>query len=127
MEKELSFDAMLEQIAALGEEEKESVELAKDISAFIETLVEARISMGLTQRQLAEKCGIKQSAIARIERIQVIPRLDTLLKIAKCLGCTISIDNVITESSIDVAEITYLQDYRDSKGDYHWKQNYCIK
>ena len=83
--------------------------------------------MGLTQRQLAEKCGIKQSAIARIERIQVIPRLDTLLKIAKCLECTISIDNVITESRTDVAEITYLQEYRESKEDYHWKQNYCIK
>ncbi|MDO4852745.1 MAG: helix-turn-helix transcriptional regulator [Clostridia bacterium] len=127
MEKELSFDAMLEQLAALGEEEKESIELAKDVSTFIETLVEARISMGLTQRQLAEKCGIKQSAIARIERIQVIPRLDTLLKIAKCLECTISIDNVITESRTDVAEITYLQEYRESKEDYHWKQNYCIK
>ena len=127
MEKEPSFDAMLEQLAALGEEEKESIELAKDVSTFIETLVEARISMGLTQRQLAEKCGIKQSAIARIERIQVIPRLDTLLKIAKCLECTISIDNVITESRTDVAEITYLQEYRESKEDYHWKQNYCIK
>lgn len=127
MEKELSFDAMLEQLAALGEEEKESIELAKDVSTFIETLVEARISMGLTQRQLAEKCGIKQSAIARIERIQVIPRLDTLLKIAKCLECTISIDDVITESRTDVAEITYLQEYRESKEDYHWKQNYCIK
>ena len=127
MEKELSFDAMLEQLAALGEEEKESIELAKDVSTFIETLVEARISMGLTQRQLAEKCGIKQSAIARIERIQVIPRLDILLKIAKCLECTISIDNVITESRTDVAEITYLQEYRESKEDYHWKQNYCIK
>lgn len=127
MEKELSFDAMLEQLAALGEEEKESIELAKGVSTFIETLVEARISMGLTQRQLAEKCGIKQSAIARIERIQVIPRLDTLLKIAKCLECTISIDNVITESRTDVAEITYLQEYRESKEDYHWKQNYCIK
>ena len=127
MEKELSFDAMLEQLAALGEEEKESIELAKDVSTFIETLVEARISMGLTQRQLAEKCGLKQSAIARIERIQVIPRLDTLLKIAKCLECTISIDNVITESRTDVAEITYLQEYRESKEDYHWKQNYCIK
>lgn len=126
MEKELSFDAMLDQVITLGEDERETLELAKEISAFIEVLVKTRIAKGLTQRQLAEKCGIKQSAIARIERIQVIPRLDTILKIAKCLEATVSVDSYMTETTIDDAKITVLQDYKQSRENYYWNQQYYI-
>lgn len=35
--------------------------------ALISKLIEARIKKGLTQKQLAQKLGTKQSAIARIE------------------------------------------------------------
>ena len=126
MEKELSFDAMLDQVATQGEDERQTIELAKEISAFIEVLVKTRISRGLTQRQLAEKCGIKQSAIARIERIQVIPRLDTILKIAKCLETTVTVDSFVKETTIDDSKITVLQDYKQSKENYCWNQQYCI-
>ena len=50
-----------------------------------------RVKSGLTQRQLAEKCEIKQSAIARMESLQAIPRLDTMIKIARSLNVKIAV------------------------------------
>ena len=124
MEKELSFEAMLDQVVTLGEEERETIELARKISAIIEVLVNARITMGLTQRQLAEKSGIKQSAIARIERVQVIPRLDTIIKIAQCLGCMVSIENSVPETKTVDTGIVYLGEYRIKKENL-WNQQQC--
>ena len=44
-------------------------------------LEEARLKMGLTQEQLAEKCGTNKSYISRIENSNSDIRLSTLLKI----------------------------------------------
>jgi transcriptional regulator with XRE-family HTH domain len=41
-------------------------------------LTEARKRAGLSQRGLAGRVGVPQSAIARIERGTVVPRVDTL-------------------------------------------------
>lgn len=70
-------------------EEKDIIEVSQEVSAIIENIVEARMKSGLTQRDLAKLCGVKQSAIARMERIQAIPRLDTLVKIARKVGIKI--------------------------------------
>src|SRR5919206_131976 len=45
-------------------------------------VAERRTAMGLSQRDLAERCGTTQSAIARLERGGRPPRIDTLLRIA---------------------------------------------
>lgn len=44
-------------------------------------LEEARIKMGMTQEQLAEKCGTNKSYISRIENNETDIRLSTLMKI----------------------------------------------
>lgn len=49
-------------------------------------LREARRRAGLTQQQLAEKAGIPQSSVARIERGTVVPRVDTLEKLLNECG-----------------------------------------
>lgn len=49
-------------------------------------LREARRRAGLTQRQLAAKTGVKQSAIARIESGRVVPRIDTLDRLLEACG-----------------------------------------
>lgn len=46
---------------------------------------EARRRAGLTQRQLAERAGTSQAAIARIERGRQVPSLETLDRILR--GC----------------------------------------
>jgi transcriptional regulator with XRE-family HTH domain len=49
-------------------------------------LRQARRRAGLTQRQLAEKAGVPQSVIARIESRAVIPRVDTLDRLLEACG-----------------------------------------
>lgn len=56
----------------------------------ITDLIRARGEQSLTQKDLAEKCGLKQSAIARIEGMEINPRLDTIIKIAFALGFQLS-------------------------------------
>ena len=67
---------------ARGRDISEVEEQAKIISA----VVERRNALGLSQRDLAEQCGIPQSSIGRIESFQTTPNLATLLKICRVLG-----------------------------------------
>jgi ribosome-binding protein aMBF1 (putative translation factor) len=54
-------------------------------------LTAAREAVHMTQRQLAEACGVHQSEISRIERGQISPTLDTLTKLAAPLGVRLTI------------------------------------
>ena len=54
-------------------------------------MIEAREEKGISQRELALLSGVKQPAIARMETMKSIPRIDTLLKILTPLGYTLSI------------------------------------
>lgn len=57
----------------------------------ISQLISARLKRGLTQRDVAEKLGTKQSAIARLEGGSVNPSLEFLQKIAQVMGYKINI------------------------------------
>jgi transcriptional regulator with XRE-family HTH domain len=53
---------------------------------------EARSRAGLTQRELAERAGTSQAAIARIERGRQTPSLETLQKILRAAGLELRVD-----------------------------------
>lgn len=55
------------------------------------SLIAARIAAGMTQKDLAEKSGIRQSNISRIENGNCVPTLSTLMALAKALGKKLSI------------------------------------
>lgn len=59
--------------------------------ALITALVKARQEQGISQRQLEQLSGIKQPQIARMERGDANPQLDTLLKVLAPLGKTLQI------------------------------------
>lgn len=52
-------------------------------------LVDMRERHGLTQAQLAERCGVNQADISRIERGSTSPTTRTLQKIADALGADV--------------------------------------
>jgi DNA-binding XRE family transcriptional regulator len=54
-------------------------------------LIEAREKRGLTQKALADLCGVKQPFIARMEKGDTDPQVTTLLKILQPLGYTLAI------------------------------------
>lgn len=49
-------------------------------------IAEARSEQGLTQEELAERCGMKQTNLSRIERGKTSPTIDTLQRLANGLG-----------------------------------------
>lgn len=60
-------------------------------AAIIAELVKARREQGISQRQLEEMSGVKQPQIARMERGDANPQLDTILKVLAPLGKTLAV------------------------------------
>ena len=51
-------------------------------------LRELRLARGLTQAQVAERCGTMVPVISNLERGRTVPTLSTLLHLAVALGCS---------------------------------------
>lgn len=52
----------------------------------LRAIIDARLETGLTQKELAERSGLKQSNISRIETGQSVPNVRTLSQLAKGFG-----------------------------------------
>jgi transcriptional regulator with XRE-family HTH domain len=111
-----SVQDIFERLENMGPKEKETLEISKVLSDVIGMLLDARISKEMTQRDLAKISGIKQSAIARMERMKVIPRLDTVIKVAYHLGVKIKFEGkknevqycaIITDPTIKLESTPY--------------------
>lgn len=57
----------------------------------IKTLIDARQEKGMTQKKLEELSGVSQPVIARFESGKTNPQLNTILKLLKAMGKTLSI------------------------------------
>jgi transcriptional regulator with XRE-family HTH domain len=65
--------------------------------ALIGELIEAREKRGLSQKKLEEISGVKQPVIARIEKGNVSPQVETLIKLLVPLGKTLYIGELNRE------------------------------
>ncbi len=63
-----------------------------DITLARGKLARARAAAGLSQAEVADRCGTTQSAIARLERGETNPTIATLARVAAAVGCAISIE-----------------------------------
>jgi len=82
------FDDWYNEKDILTDLEKEEIEFEV---ALIGKLIEAREKCGMSQKKLAELTGLKQPAIARLENLKAIPKIDTLFKLLDPLGYTLAI------------------------------------
>ena len=80
-----------EHVRTVDPEISKDMEEVEALSQIVKAMVEQRISLGLSQRELAALCGIPQSSVARIESFKTVPNLDTLLKIFQQLGLKLSV------------------------------------
>lgn len=62
----------------------------------IRAMISARLECHMTQKELAERTGIRQSNISRIESGNSSPTIDTLARIAAGLGKQLKIEFVST-------------------------------
>ena len=69
-------------------EELEAINLEAEL---ISKIVEAREAQGISQRELSKRSGVKQPAIARMEKLHSTPQVSTILKVLIPLGYTLKI------------------------------------
>ena len=84
--KLVTLDESRELFSSSSDEAREYQEISNKIVDLIDELVRERESRGLSQRDFADILDWKQPALARFERLDVIPRLDTFLKVSRKLG-----------------------------------------
>ena len=75
-----AIERLRERVAHVDQGEWLFAQIADDVA-------DRRLEQGMSQKELAEKCGTTQSAIARLEAGGRPPRIDTLLRIAEALDC----------------------------------------
>lgn len=78
-----------EEIVSISPEEKATIDMCAELMV---KLTERRQELNLSQRQLALKSGLKQTAVVRLEKCNAIPRMDTFLKVANSLGLNLKLE-----------------------------------
>lgn len=61
------------------------------VAQLVNIIYQRRVELGWTQKELADKVGLHQESIARIENGGTVPRLDTVFKLALALGMKLSL------------------------------------
>lgn len=78
----------LEKELNITPEQEAEIQLEMDL---IKATIDARKKNKITQKELSQKTGIKQPAIARIERRAISPRTSTLIKLLYPMGYTLRV------------------------------------
>lgn len=60
----------------------------------IQSLVKARKEAGLTQKEVAQKSGLTQQMVSRIEKIDYSPTLANLMKYINAIGVMLNIKRI---------------------------------
>ena len=86
-----SFDDFLKEQLKAPEFRAEYEALEPEFT-IIQAILEARKSSGLTQKQLAERTGVAQSDISRIETGEANPSLNTLKRLASGMNMRLKLE-----------------------------------
>lgn len=89
-----TWDDYKEHVKSIDTESKKEMEEIEELAAIVGALIEQRKALGISQRDLAAICGMPQSSVARIESFKTTPNLDTLLKMMKPLGLTLTVSTI---------------------------------
>lgn len=97
--KTVSFKSIRDDILSDPEVLKEYNALEEEFNV-ARQVISLRQASCLTQREFAERMGIKQSQLARIESGRQLPKLQMLAKIADVAGYDVQVSFVPRESSV---------------------------
>lgn len=104
MAKLTTINEFWEELSEENENNKLTIESADKTIKIIKRIIKAREDLKISQRELAKRCGIKQPALARIESFKIIPKLNTIIKIASCVNITIEAFNEEEKATLYAAE-----------------------
>lgn len=86
-----TWDDYKEHVKQIDTMAKEDMEEAEALSMIITEMIKQRKTLGWSQRELAQICGMPQSSIARIEAQTTTPSISTLLRIFHKLGLRLTV------------------------------------
>ena len=86
-----TWDQYKEHVKRIDSTAKKDMEDIESISTIVSAMIKQRNLLGISQIELATLCDMPQSSIARIESMQITPKLDTLLKIMRPLGLGLTV------------------------------------
>lgn len=78
-------------VKGIDELSKKEIEEIEALASIVSAIINKRNEMGLSQRDLAELCGIPQSSVARIETFKTTPNVETLIKLLQPLGLKLTV------------------------------------
>ncbi len=78
-------------VKATSEKERRNIEEIEEVADIVSSIIRRRHELGISQRTLAEKCGIPQSSVARIETFKMTPKLDMLVKLMQALDLKLQV------------------------------------
>ena len=81
----------------LGKLDKKAVERAYKLADLIVPIGVRRLALNMSIADLSNKSGVSKGLIKKIENLDTIPRLDTLLALYQALGIDINICEVKDE------------------------------
>ena len=81
-------------VKSIDEDNRILMEEIDELTNIVSAMIDKRTALGITQRELAQLCGLPQSSIARIESGRTTPKLDTLLKIIHPLGLKLKLVSI---------------------------------
>ncbi|MCD8325556.1 MAG: helix-turn-helix transcriptional regulator [Lachnospiraceae bacterium] len=100
MEKEINIDEIRtwndykEYAKNIDPVAKQDLEEAEQMADIINTIIDRRAELGISQRDLASMCGLPQSSVARIETYKTTPKISTLVKIMHRLGLSLKVSKI---------------------------------
>lgn len=86
-----TWDDYKNHVESIDSQTRKDLEEVEEVSVIISAMIKRRNNLGLTQRDLANMCGMPQSSIARIESHKITPNLDTLLRMLNSLGLRLTV------------------------------------
>ena len=89
-----NWEEYKEHIRATDPREAKIINETEMLSPVIGEMIVRRQELGLNQRDLAEKCGVPHSTIARMESGAVTPKTETLLKACRELGLRLTVERI---------------------------------
>lgn len=115
------FD-LLENIK-ISNDDREYFKYSDMVNEIIIQLITRRIELNISQRDLAEKTGIKQPMIARIEKFESVPRLDTIVKIAYALGLIVTFNSFNNNSN----ELSFGPEFYSNMNDNKYNNDWVLR
>lgn len=100
MNKTITWNSIRDEILSDPEVKAEYDTLTTEFE-LARTIVTLREKVGLTQREFANKVGMKQSQLARIESGKQMPKLKTLAKLAAIAGYEVEVNLIPTDNKTE--------------------------